>query len=331
MARKRKRPAEEEPRHAAWAIPYGDLVTLLFAFFVVLYAVSSVNEGKYRALSSTLFTEFNGQKPPGTAPGSAPGTIAVRASRPERHGQSGCDRCTRHLRRHRHCHPQAGRRSRAIAGRVARRSTMSPNGISTAMSDLIRSNLVVVRRNGTTVEVEIRTDILFPSGSATLSPTAVDVIRKLSVSLASLPNPVRVEGHTDSQPIDTTAFPSNWELSAARAASVVHLIANSGINPARLSVIGRAQYSPAQSNGTAAGRNANRRVLIAILPPGNPDPGAAPATPASPEPAVPTVTASRPRVRPGVRGTLPALSFSRFTTAGNPTRDDVNCVTGRLQ
>jgi chemotaxis protein MotB len=111
------------------------------------------------------------------------------------------------------------------------------------------------------------------------------VIRKLSQTLISLPNPVRVEGHTDSQPIDTTAFPSNWELSSARAASVVHVIANSGIDPARLSVIGRAQYSPAQSNGTAAGRNANRRVLIAILPPGNPDPGDQP-------PAAP-VTAAR--------------------------------------
>jgi chemotaxis protein MotB len=98
------------------------------------------------------------------------------------------------------------------------------------------------------------------------------VIRKLSQTLVALPNPLRVEGHTDSQPIDTAAFPSNWELSAARAASVVHLIASSGIDPARLSVIGRSQFSPTQPNTTAAGRNANRRVLIAILPPGVPDP-----------------------------------------------------------
>jgi chemotaxis protein MotB len=122
----------------------------------------------------------------------------------------------------------------------------------------------------------------------------VGVIRKLSQTLISLPNPVRVEGHTDSQPIDTTAFPSNWELSSARAASVVHVIANSGIDPARLSVIGRAQYSPAQSNGTAAGRNANRRVLIAILPPGNPDPGATtPQAPAGDQPPAAPVTAAR--------------------------------------
>ncbi len=120
------------------------------------------------------------------------------------------------------------------------------------------------------------------------------VIHTLSQTLASLPNPVRVEGHTDSQPIETAAFPSNWELSSARAASVVHLIANSGVDPARLSVIGRAQYSPTQSNATAAGRNANRRVLIAILPPGNPDPGATAAAGAAQvvqaAPAVPVAT-----------------------------------------
>jgi chemotaxis protein MotB len=286
MARKRKKPVEDEPRHAAWAIPYGDLVTLLFAFFVVLYAVSSVNEGKYRALSSTLFTEFNGQKPPGTAAGSAPGSVAVA------HPEPGQPAKTVVADSH-EIFADTATVTRKQAEEIARSQAESQaldkvaSDVSAAMSDLIKDNLVVVRRNGTTIEVEIHSDILFPSGSATLSPSAVGVIRKLSQTLSSLPNPVRVEGHTDSQPIDTVAFPSNWELSSARAASVVHLIANSGINPARLSVIGRAQYSPAQSNASAAGRNANRRVLIAILPPGNADPGAASGQPAQPEPAAP--------------------------------------------
>jgi chemotaxis protein MotB len=290
MARKRKKPVEEETRHAAWAVPYGDLVTLLFAFFVVLYAVSSVNEGKYRALSNTLFTEFNGQKPPGSAPGSAPGAMAVRAN-PDAATSSAPDSHA--------IFADTAVVTRKQAEEIARSQAESQaldkvaNDVSTAMSDLIKSNLVVVRRKGTSIEVEIRTDILFPSGSATLSPTAVGVIRKLSQTLVSLPNPVRVEGHTDSQPIDTTAFPSNWELSSARAASVVHVIANSGIDPARLSVIGRSQYSPAQPNTTAAGRNANRRVLIAILPPGNPDPGAnaPPANADTAPPATPVAAA----------------------------------------
>jgi chemotaxis protein MotB len=281
MARKRRKTIEEEPKHAAWAIPYGDLVTLLFAFFVVLYAVSSVNEGKYRALSSTLFTEFNGQKPPGSAPGSAPGALLVtrsyagtaQSSAPDSHAIF-ADTATV-------TRQQAQEIARAQAESQALDKVAAD--VSSAMSDLIKSNLVVVRRKGTTIEVEIRTDILFPSGSATLSATAVDVIRKLAQTLAELPNPVRVEGHTDSQPIETTAFPSNWELSSARAASVVHLIANSGVDPARLSVIGRGQFSPTQPNTTAAGRNANRRVLISILPPGSPETGAnaAPADPAA--------------------------------------------------
>jgi chemotaxis protein MotB len=275
MARKRKKPVEDEPKHAAWAVPYGDLVTLLFAFFVVLYAVSSVNEGKYRALSSTLFTEFNGQKPPGSAPGSAPASLVTTRSFPGTATQSSApdshaifaDTATV-TRQQAEQIAQAQAESQALDKVAA--------DVSSAMSDLIKANLVVVRRKGTTIEVEIRTDILFPSGSATLSPTAVGVIRKLSQTLVALPNPLRVEGHTDSQPIDTTAFPSNWELSSARAASVVHLIASNGVDPARLSVIGRGQFSPAQPNSTAAGRNANRRVLISILPPGTPDPAAIP-------------------------------------------------------
>jgi chemotaxis protein MotB len=286
MARKRKKPVEEEPKHAAWAVPYGDLVTLLFAFFVVLYAVSSVNEGKYRALSSTLFTEFNGQKPPGSAPGSAPASLvstrsfpgtATQSSAPDSHAIF-ADTAT-----------VTRQQAEQIAQSQAESQALDKVAadVSSAMSDLIQANLVVVRRKGTTIEVEIRTDILFPSGSATLSPTAVGVIRKLSQTLVALPNPLRVEGHTDSQPIDTPAFPSNWELSSARAASVVHLIANNGVDPARLSVIGRAQFSPAQPNTTAAGRNANRRVLISILPPGTPEPAANAAPPDPTTAAIP--------------------------------------------
>jgi chemotaxis protein MotB len=305
MARKRKRPLEEEPRHAAWAVPYGDLVTLLLAFFVVLYAVSSVNEGKYHALSKTLFTEFNGQKPPGAAPGSAPGAAAV--ARPYPGGSAKPVVADSH-----EIFADTATVTRTDAEEIARAHAEAEaldkvaNDVSAAMADLIKSNLVVVRRKGTTIEVEIRTDILFPSGSATLSPTAVGVIGKLSQTLAALPNPVRVEGHTDSQPIETVAFPSNWELSSARAASVVHLIANSGVDPARLSVIGRAQYSPAQSNATASGRNANRRVLISILPPGTPDPGSGAAQP-EPPPATAT-SAALPSSSAPTSPTLPPVA-----------------------
>ncbi|HEY4969801.1 MAG TPA: OmpA family protein, partial [Steroidobacteraceae bacterium] len=94
---------------------------------------------------------------------------------------------------------------------------------------------------------------------------AIDILARLAESLRSVPNPIRVEGHTDDRPISTLAFPSNWELSAARASSVVHLFSNRNIEPARLAVIGLSEYRPVKSNTTAEGRNANRRVVIVIL------------------------------------------------------------------
>ncbi len=137
------------------------------------------------------------------------------------------------------------------------------------MSDLIDRELITVRRHGSWVEVEIRTDILFPSGVATLAPEAVQVLQQLAETLRPFPNSIRVEGHTDNRPISTAAFPSNWELSAARAASVVHLFTRAGMDPARLAVIGLGENRPAQANSSAEGRNANRRVLLVILARGN--------------------------------------------------------------
>jgi chemotaxis protein MotB len=133
------------------------------------------------------------------------------------------------------------------------------------MSGLVKKNLVVVRRKQSWIEVEIRTDILFPSGSARLSPSAVDIIRRLADVLARFPNPIRVEGFTDNVPIRTVQFYSNWELSAARAGSVVHVLSDRGVARDRLAVVGFGEQHPIASNTTAQGRNANRRVTVVIL------------------------------------------------------------------
>jgi chemotaxis protein MotB len=137
--------------------------------------------------------------------------------------------------------------------------------IEKALAPLLAADMIAVRRHSTWVEVEIRTDILFASGVSRLSAAALPPLTLLAETLAKYPNPVRVEGHTDNRPINTSTFPSNWELSAARAASVVHLFAKGGVDPARLTVIGLGEFRPAQGNDSAAGRNANRRVLIVIL------------------------------------------------------------------
>src|SRR5690606_14663780 len=115
------------------------------------------------------------------------------------------------------------------------------------------------------MEVEIQSDILFASGVAEPSPVATATVRKLGAVLRGEPNAVRVEGYTDNVPISTAAFPSNWELSAARAASVVHVLADEGVDPTRLAVVGYGEFQPLADNDSVEGRNANRRVLLVIL------------------------------------------------------------------
>jgi chemotaxis protein MotB len=153
----------------------------------------------------------------------------------------------------------------AAAGMRARALQQVADQVARAMDDLVKANLVVVRRTDYWIEVEIRTDILFPSASAQLEPNAVSVIEKLGEALAPYPNSIRVEGHTDDRPIKTVAFISNWELSAARAGSVVRVLASKGVNPQRLAVIGYGENRPTHGNDTVDGRNANRRVVVVIL------------------------------------------------------------------
>ena len=137
--------------------------------------------------------------------------------------------------------------------------------VQNAMQALIDAKLVTMRRENMWLEIEINTDILFPSGSGAFAPEAEPVLDKLAEVLKPFPNPIRVEGHTDNRPIRTSAFPSNWELSAARSASVVHQFTKAGIDPLRLEIVGFGEFHPRQPNESAEGRNANRRVAILVL------------------------------------------------------------------
>lgn len=277
MARRRKK-HEEHMNHEAWAIPYGDLITLLLAFFVVMYAISSVNEGKYRILSDSLVAAFRGtpqtvepiqvgSKQVGSGADLKVSIVAQEAlegqprqmleavpiadKRPHFNGPRSAARPGQRL------PDTATAESERLLGRVA-------DDVERAMQDLVDKKQVVVRRFVDRVEVEIRTDILFGSASATLSNHAATIIERLTDALAPFPNPVRVEGHTDNVPIRTRAYPSNWELSAARAATVVHIMSTRGMEPKRLAVLGYGEFRPAESNATAEGRNLNRRVLLVV-------------------------------------------------------------------
>jgi chemotaxis protein MotB len=264
MARKKKH--EEHVNAEAWAIPYGDLVTLLFALFTVMYAMSSVNEGKFRVLSDSMIAAFHGapksmqpvnigDKQPGKG-GDKPlvgitPTALMKIKDASKDGQQT---------------PRAlgvvdGTPSADLPGALIRMERQ----VQDAMQALIDANLVTVRRESMWLEIEINTDILFPSGAGGFSPAAEPVLDKLAEVLKPFPNPIRVEGHTDDRPVHTAAFPSNWELSAARAASVVHQFTKQGIDPLRLEIVGFGEFHPRQANDSVDHRNANRRVAILVL------------------------------------------------------------------
>jgi chemotaxis protein MotB len=285
MARKPKRP-EEHTNHEAWAIPYGDLITLLLAFFVVMYALSTVNQGKYRLLSDSLYAAFRGeprtlepvqlgQHQAGAGADSHTGVLQQQRPDPQHAPAAG------QLVKLAPLMPQvAPTRAAELAAQAAQRDAALArvaDQVQNALGDLVKRNLMTVRRKEMWVEVELRTDILFTSGSAQPAPAAVPVLARLGQALAPLPNAVRVEGYTDNVPIRTSVFYSNWELSAARAGSVVRVLSGEGIDPERLAVVGYGEQRPVQTNDTAEGRNANRRVVVVILSVENPPAEAAPA------------------------------------------------------
>ncbi len=265
MARKKKH--EDHVNHEAWAIPYGDLITLLLAFFVVMYSISSVNEGKYRVLSDSLSAAFRGT-PKTTRPiqigDNRPSGVADQGSNIA-HPLGVADPKTIKL-------PQDPDEISIPTEFDDRTAGMSESGlramaeeVRAALGDLIEMEQVRVRESEFWLEVEVQTDILFPTGVADVSSRAVPILVRLAEVLAPFPNPVRVEGHTDNVPISTVRFPSNWELSAARAANVVRLFANNGVISSRLAAVGMGEYQPIADNSSSAGRNRNRRVLIVVL------------------------------------------------------------------
>lgn len=264
MGRKRKK-YEEHENHERWVVSYADFITLLFAFFVVMYSISSVNEGKYRVLSQTLTDAFQEPKrsldpiqigelargdaqSPGKAENSPIELPIKSASRVQ-----GADIDKRLA--------QAASELHGEEQRLGYLATV----IEDILADYVEQSLVEVKISDNRIMVDMKDKMLFPSGSAQLSRSALQVLRDLSQILANLPNQIQVEGNTDDRPIHTEEFPSNWELSAARAASVVHLMARMGIAPQRMSAIGYGEYRPVASNDSEEGRQKNRRVTLVVL------------------------------------------------------------------
>ncbi|NQD94014.1 flagellar motor protein MotD [Pseudomonas sp. CrR25] len=235
----RRRHHEEHENHERWLVSYADFITLLFAFFVVMYSISSINEGKYKILSDSLTGVFN--QPDRSIKPIPVGEERPRTTEPDR---SLVD--------------EGG--SQATADSLKNIA----DSVREAFGELIQAEQLKVRGNELWIEIELSSSLLFPSGDALPNNAAFDIIEKVAKILAPYENPVHVEGFTDNLPIQTAQFPTNWELSAARAASIVRMLAIEGVNPSRLASVGYGEFQPVADNATAEGRARNRRVVLVI-------------------------------------------------------------------
>jgi chemotaxis protein MotB len=257
---RRIRHPEEPESHERWLVSYADFITLLFAFFVTMYALSSVNEGKYRVLSDSLVQAFRSvpANTSGTRIAPRMGAAIVPLAATLRKASSG---------------PQEKRRAlRAKMRNMA-------HAILEAMAPLVREGQVRVAETSRGVTVEINASVLFDPGDARLDPGAVTTLQAVAQILAPTEFPIIVEGHTDNMPIATAQFPSNWELSVVRAARVVRLFLDAGVGPQRVTASGYAEERPVADNNTPEGRARNRRVSILIDSPDDDIPEEIPVVP----------------------------------------------------
>lgn len=239
----RKKQEEEHENHERWLVSYADFITLLFAFFVVMYAISSVNEGKYRVLSNSLGAAF------GTG-----AAVSVTQIAPERQQAFPLARQARPERQQ----LEALRQKRSAMTSMARK-------IQASLASLVERGIVRVTQTSRGVKVEINASILFAPGDARLSATSGEALTVIAEIVKDDSHALQVEGHTDNMPISNAAFASNWELSSARASSVVRLFAENGVSQHRLTAVGHADNVPVGSNATPEGRMRNRRVEILIM------------------------------------------------------------------
>ena len=225
--------------HERWLISYADFITLLFAFFVVMYAISIVNEGKYAVLSEALGDAFGGR-------GAAPQVNTnVEPVLPLSH--------------------IVNRKRLEAARRERERMEVLARDLTATLMPLVKSGQVRVTQNARGISVELNASVLFDQGQAVLQQDAREVLGEVAALLKNDPHAVEVEGHTDNLPITSEKYPSNWELSAVRAASVVRLFIEQGVADARLSAIGHGATRPVAPNDTPLNQAKNRRVAVMIL------------------------------------------------------------------
>lgn len=264
---RRRRPVEHE-HHERWAIPYGDLITLLLAFFVIMYALSVVDVGRYQVVSDALQASLRS-----TPQAASPVQIGSPAEL-----EQALAAIEANLRTRQTLQPVAAPDPVREAGILRAMEADSFDAseqqaaiarlqqqLQEALSELDGDYAPRLINRGMWLELEIRNRGLFETASAQLSRSAGEFFADLANTLEPLPVRFRVEGHSDDRSIATARYPSNWELSSARAASVVRLMAEQGVAGERMVAMGYADSRPVADNTDPEGREANRRVVLVIV------------------------------------------------------------------
>lgn len=250
MSRKGKAREEEHENIERWLITYADMITLLMAFFIMMYAMSVVNKGKFAALAVSVRTGFGGP-----IAGALPEFLQIIEASASKPGMLPPDdyelltAASKFIRR------SLG--PTAVADFPGRKSARKTQSLSEQVTVVARDRDLVVR--------VAAGPVTFPRGSAELTPAARRIVDAVARLVARLPNHIRIEGHTCNLPIHTARFPSNWELSAQRAINVLTYLVRHGIEPSRLSAVGFADTVPLVPNIDEAHRRKNRRVDIVII------------------------------------------------------------------
>jgi chemotaxis protein MotB len=271
----RRRREDIHINHERWLISYADFITLLFAFFVVMYSISQVNDSKYRVLSDTFIEAFHRptdssvNKEATDQSSSSQDVIA-----PIQMDASGADAPLIEEQPplsvdqpHKTASQRETNESANETGGSATTSdelTQISDLVTEKFASLIREQLIQVSSNELWLQIELKDSIIFSSGSADTSEQARKIFDEIATILAGYSNPVQIEGFTDNVPIKSAKYPTNWELSTARASAIVKHLAAQGVAPERLSAVGYGEYQPIAANDSEQGRAQNRRVTIMI-------------------------------------------------------------------
>lgn len=261
MARKKK--PEEPENHERWMVSYADFVTLLFAFFTCLYAISSVDAGKMSQMVASMKVSFGGQIFDG---GSR--TLSL----DDRGGGGGATGLSEMLINPEFDTEEGGTSKTRTQSRVVLRGDADMGRfkriLEGMLSEEIQKNMVRVHLERRGIVISISDNGNFDSGSAEIRPDCIVMLDTIATSLTTIGNQLRIEGHADNVPINTARFPSNMELSTARSQAVWYrMVANHGMSPSDVSVSGYGEWRPVASNDTSEGRARNRRVDIIVLDP----------------------------------------------------------------